>query len=86
MARASIELVVKVSWWVLPYVQSVALFARMTGQEPDFGKVLAKVLKGIRLEINQCDGCRAGAPLSEMGIHRYSDGSRIACTRDRYTP
>ena|SRR5258706_15538492 len=35
-------------------------------------------------EINQCDGCRVGAPLNAMGIHRYTDGSLIACTRDRY--
>lgn len=40
----------------------------------------------VRVALNQCDGCRVGASLNERGIHRYSDGSRIACTRDRYTP
>lgn len=49
MAQASIKLVVKVSWWVLPYVQSVALFARMTGLQPDFDKVVRTALRGIRV-------------------------------------
>lgn len=35
-------------------------------------------------EVNQCDGCRVKAPLTERGIHRYSDGSLIGCTKDRY--
>lgn len=30
--------------------------------------------------INQCDGCRVGAP----AVHLYADGSRIGCTRDMY--
>lgn len=49
MAKASIELAVKVSWWVLPYIHSVALFARMTGLQPDLDKVVRTALRGIRV-------------------------------------
>lgn len=49
MAQTPIELVVKVSWWVLPYIHSVALFARMTGLQPDFDKAVRTALRGIRV-------------------------------------
>ena len=47
---AHVELTVKVSWWVVPYIQSVALFCQMTGLQPDFEKVKRTVLRGIRVE------------------------------------
>lgn len=34
--------------------------------------------------INQCDGCRSDAPLTERGNHRYSDGSLIGCSKSLY--
>ena len=35
-------------------------------------------------DVNQCDGCRRGLPLDELGIH-YGEGfDMIACTRERY--
>lgn len=34
--------------------------------------------------IIQCDGCQIGAPINEYGHHRYSDGSLMGCTRERY--
>ena len=46
---APVELTVKVSWWVLPYLHSVALFASMTGLRPDFEKVARTALRGIRV-------------------------------------
>jgi len=50
----------------------------------------AKAIRALPTEpaINQCDGCRAGHPVSD-GIHRPAgskpwDGQAMACTRDRY--
>jgi hypothetical protein len=40
---------------------------------------------GSAPEINQCDGCRANAPLTEQyGNHVMPDGGFMACTKDRY--
>lgn len=49
MAKASINLVVKVSWWVLPYLHSVSLVAWMMRLRPDFDKVARTALRGIRV-------------------------------------
>lgn len=38
----------------------------------------------LATERNQCDGCAVSAPFTDMGNHRYIDGSLIACTADRY--
>jgi hypothetical protein len=35
-------------------------------------------------DINQCDGCRVKAPLSERGNHIMPDGGYMACTKDLY--
>lgn len=35
-------------------------------------------------EVNQCDGCRVGAPLTERGNHHMPDGGYMGCTKDRY--
>jgi len=34
--------------------------------------------------LNQCDGCRAGYPLTDRGNHKYPDGSFMSCTKYRY--
>lgn len=37
--------------------------------------------------MNQCDGCRAGRPLTDAGYHKMSDGPYpdfMACERRRY--
>jgi len=47
----------------------------------DREKQAARVPEGCR---NQCDGCAIGAPINGWGNHKYPDGSRIACTKDRY--
>lgn len=48
MARCTITITVKVAWWVRPYIQSVALFAAMTGLQPDLEKVTRTAMLGIR--------------------------------------
>lgn len=40
-----------VAWWVYPYLQSVALFARLVDMEPDMQKVGYWVEKGITAEV-----------------------------------
>jgi hypothetical protein len=35
-------------------------------------------------DINQCDVCRVGAPISERGNHIMPDGGYMGCTRKRY--
>ena len=52
--------------------------------------LVVKAIRALPTEpaINQCDGCRAGHPVSD-GIHRPAgskpwDGQAMACTRDRY--
>lgn len=42
---------VRIAWWARAYVQSVALFALMTGMEPDHEKVAAMLMKGLRTEV-----------------------------------
>jgi hypothetical protein len=47
MARCSITLTVRVAWWVRPYICSVALFAWLTGMNPDMDKVTRTAMRGI---------------------------------------
>lgn len=35
-------------------------------------------------DINQCDGCRVGAPISGQGNHIMPDGGYMRCTKGRY--
>ena len=47
MARITIK--VRVAWWVRWYISGVALFAFITGAQPDMEKITAKVMKGVRI-------------------------------------
>lgn len=40
--------VVKVSWWVRPYLFGVVVTSRLTNREPNWKKVEDKVLKGLK--------------------------------------
>lgn len=51
MAKTTIEVSFKVVWWVRWYLMGVALTSRLTGLTPDFGKVEATILRGIKLVI-----------------------------------
>ena len=48
MAQSTLTITVKVAWWVRPYIQCVALFAKATGMEPDVDKVTRTVMRGIK--------------------------------------
>ena len=47
MAQCSITLTVRVAWWVRPYIQSVAIFAFLTGMTPDPKKIAKTVMRGV---------------------------------------
>lgn len=66
---------------ILPYIKSFADSMKATAQG---GVRNESVATYITRPMNQCDGCRVKAPLTARGIHRYSDGSLIGCTRERY--
>lgn len=51
MAQASLEIRIHVAWWARAYLQGVILFAWTTGMEPDWEKVSATVLKGVKATI-----------------------------------
>ncbi len=42
---------IKVAWWVTPYIQSVQLFARIFGLQPDPYKVGAVVRSGVKVRV-----------------------------------
>ena len=46
---ASINVTIRIAWWVRWYISGVALFAMLTGLEPDMEKITAKVMKGVRI-------------------------------------
>ena len=45
----SMTIKVRIAWWVRWYISGVALFAMLTGLEPDLEKIKDKVMKGVRL-------------------------------------
>lgn len=52
MSSDSIQIKVSVRWWVKHYIQSIALFAVLTRQQPDVNRISKFIArKGIKLEI-----------------------------------
>lgn len=51
MAEHRITVRVRFAWWLWPYLRSVALFAWMTGLEPDFDKVERMIRRAMRTHI-----------------------------------
>ena len=49
--RVTASLQISVAWWVRPYLGSVALFAAITGMEPNMAKVSAVVQRGLRTRV-----------------------------------
>jgi hypothetical protein len=50
----------------------------------DAHKPAAKEIVRDSLPVNQCDGCRVGAPLTDRRNHAMPDGGFMGCTKDRY--
>lgn len=46
---------ITVAWWVRWYIAGVALAASMTGANPDYDKVRAAVMRGVRV---RADGAK----------------------------
>lgn len=51
MAACSLTVIVKRSWWVIPYLRACMLFAWLTGMEPDGEKIAATVMRGIKCQV-----------------------------------
>lgn len=47
MAQITVELSIRVAWWVRWYLAGVALVAQMTGAMPDWRKVESWVRRGL---------------------------------------
>lgn len=48
MAQMNLTITIKRSWWVMPYLYGVQLFSELTGMEPDYDKVAATALRGLK--------------------------------------
>ena len=46
---ASINVTIRIAWWVRWYISGVALCAFITGAQPDMEKIKDKAMKGVRL-------------------------------------
>lgn len=50
MASNVLTLVIDVRWWVIPYLNTIALFCGLTGYEPDMQKITRFIARhGIRV-------------------------------------
>ena len=49
MTMARLVVTIRIAWWVRWFISSVALFAMLTGLEPDMEKITAKVMKGVKV-------------------------------------
>lgn len=50
MSRMTLAITIKRAWWVMPYLYGVQWFSELTGMEPDYKRVAATVLRGIRIQ------------------------------------
>lgn len=46
----TVSMRIRLAWWLQAYLGSVALMSRMTGLEPDWGKMARIVASGVRVE------------------------------------
>jgi hypothetical protein len=49
MSTTSITVSIKLAWWVNPYLTGVRIMSELTGLEPDYDRVVATVLRGIKI-------------------------------------
>jgi hypothetical protein len=47
----TVHLEMKVSWWVRPYIASLALFAKTFGTQPDIAKAIRVIQRGIKVRV-----------------------------------
>jgi hypothetical protein len=51
MANTSVEITVKLAWWLKPYLYGVVMTAVLMGLEPDWDKVQRTVMRAMRVRI-----------------------------------
>jgi hypothetical protein len=50
MDMISLTITIKRAWWVMPYLYGVQLFSELPGMEPDYDKVAATALRGLKVD------------------------------------
>ncbi|WP_154232532.1 hypothetical protein [Pseudomonas syringae] len=48
MASVTLTITIRRAWWVMPYIYGVQLFSELTGMDPDYDKVAATALRGLK--------------------------------------
>ena len=51
--RVTLQIVVRYSWWVRPYLCGVALTAWLTGLQPNYEKVVCTAMRGVRAQVSE---------------------------------
>lgn len=51
MAKIYATIVCRHSWWLKYYLAGVLVVSRITGREPDMGRVVRWVERGIKVEV-----------------------------------
>jgi hypothetical protein len=51
--QITVKVRTSIAWWVKPYLQSLSLFARLTGMDVDVDKALHFAMKGVKVRIEK---------------------------------
>jgi hypothetical protein len=51
--QITLKLRTSIAWWVTPYLQSLALFSRLTGMDVDVDKALHFAMKGVKVTVDR---------------------------------
>ncbi len=51
--QITVKVRTSIAWWVKPYLQSLALFSRLTGMDVDVDKALHFAMKGVRIKVEK---------------------------------
>lgn len=49
MPVGRITLTVHVAWWVRPYINTCAIFAHLFGMTPDTDRIIATIMRGVKV-------------------------------------
>lgn len=54
MAKSTIDVKIRLCWWVRPYLSAMFVFARLHGASPDVQKITRFIMKrGVRCEVDR---------------------------------
>lgn len=52
MSAMTITVSIKLAWWVPAYIAGVLFMVRLTGLEPNYGRVESWLRRGVKLKVN----------------------------------